>query len=98
MGVWLLPAGGEGYLFVKLITVFVCGCARFSVANSVCPVVVVFNLIFYYVIHFVFCCLFLVIRFFFCYLVISWIFLTCKSVCASFCSVLENSFIHFPVC
>ena len=37
-------------------------------------------------------------RFFFRYLVISWIFLTCKSVFASFCSVLENSFIHFPVC
>ena len=26
VGVWLLPTGGEGYLFVKLITVFVCGC------------------------------------------------------------------------
>ena len=29
----ILPTGGEGYLFVKLILVFVCCCVRFSVAN-----------------------------------------------------------------
>ena len=66
---FIFPVDREGYLFVKLI--LFCCCVTFSVANFVCPVVVVFNFIFYFVFQFVLVACFLLSVFFFRYLVIS---------------------------
>ena len=60
----VLSFGGQGYLFVKLIPVFVCCCVKFPWLILVCPVFVVFH--FYFIcICISICsrCLFLLIHF-----------------------------------
>ena len=89
---WLSPRWGRGLSVCKVNSCFVCCCVRFSVADFVCPVVVVFNFIFYYVFQFVLVACFLLSVFLslFGHFVN---FLTLKSVSPDFILILEK-FIH----
>ena len=91
-GCMVIPRWGRGLSVCKVNSCFACCCVRFSVANFVCPVVVVFNFIFYYVFQFVLVACFLLSVFLslFGHFVN---FLTLKSVSPDFVLILEK-FIH----
>ena len=93
----VLPAGGVGYLFVKLIPVFVCCCVRLSMANFSlsCGCGFQFYILLVFLFVFIACFSLSVFLLLFGHFVN---FSTLKSVSPVFCSDFKKFILSFSAC